>query len=45
MTDKLKPTVRKPYVPPHLVIYGDIAQITENVTNSGTMMDSPGMKT
>ncbi len=45
MTDKSKPIVRKPYVPPHLVIYGDIAQITENVTNMGTMMDSVNMKT
>ena len=45
MTDKLKPIVRKPYVPPRMVIYGDIVQITENVTNMGTMMDSVNMKT
>jgi hypothetical protein len=45
MTPKPNPTVRKPYAPPHLVIYGDIAQITQNVTNMGTMMDAPGRKT
>ena len=45
MTDKANPIARKPYTPPHLVIYGDISQITQNVTNMGTTMDAPGRKT
>jgi hypothetical protein len=45
MTDKANAIVRKPYAPPHLVIYGGIAQITQNVTNAGTTMDAPGRKT
>jgi hypothetical protein len=45
MTEKAKQEPRKPYSSPRLVIYGDIAQITQNVTNMGTMMDSFLMKT
>jgi len=45
LSDTAKPKERKPYAPPHLVVYGDIAQITQNVTNMGTTMDNPSMKT
>jgi hypothetical protein len=45
VTEKAKQEPRKPYSSPRLVIYGDIAQITQNITNMGTMMDSFLMKT
>jgi hypothetical protein len=45
VTEQGKQALRKPYSPPRLVIYGDIAQITQNVTNMGTTMDSFFMKT
>jgi hypothetical protein len=45
VTEKAKQEPRKPYASPRVVIYGDIAQITQNVTNMGTTMDSFNMKT
>jgi hypothetical protein len=45
VTEKAKQEPRKPYSAPRLVIYGDIAQITQNVTNMGMTMDSFFMKT
>jgi hypothetical protein len=45
VSDQAKPMERKPYTPPQLVVYGDIAQITQNVTNMGTKIDNPTMKT
>jgi len=45
MNEEPKQPQRKPYEAPCLVIYGDIAEITENITNAGTVMDNPVMKT
>ena len=38
-------STRKPYEAPRLIVYGDIAQITENITNMGMTSDNPAMKT
>jgi len=36
---------KKVYEKPQLVTYGDISDLTRNVTNTGTTSDNPTMKT
>ena len=38
------PTPRKPYAPPHLCVYGGLADLTRQVTNSG-MLDGSMVQT
>ena len=44
-SDKASQTEKKKYDKPELIVYGDISDLTENVTDLGTFMDNPTMKT
>jgi hypothetical protein len=37
-------STRKPYVTPRIVVYGDIAEITQNISQMGTADNTPGAK-
>jgi hypothetical protein len=44
--EKSPPTPeKKVYDKPQLVTYGDISDLTRNVSNTGVTMDNPTMKT
>ena len=43
LEDKKLP--RKNYSTPRLLIYGNISELTQNVTDQGVVMDNPQMKT
>lgn len=36
---------KKDYITPQLVSYGNVFDLTKNVTNTGTVNDNPTMKT
>jgi hypothetical protein len=36
---------KKQYATPQLLIYGNVLELTQNITNAGTMGDNPTMKT
>ena len=44
-SDKTPQTEKKKYDKPELIVYGDISDLTENITNVGTFNDNPTMKT
>jgi hypothetical protein len=43
--DRAPQTEKKKYAKPELIVYGDISDLTENITNAGTFNDNPTMKT
>jgi hypothetical protein len=45
LDEKTPRSEKKAYEKPELVTYGDISDLTRNVTNTGTTSDNPVMKT
>jgi len=43
--DKEATTSKKEYAKPELVVYGNIVDLTENITDNGVNMDNPTKKT
>jgi len=43
--DRTLETEKKTYAKPELIVYGNISDLTQNITNAGTINDNPTMKT